>query len=116
MTNHNSENTQQVEEQIVEKTIDPWQKLQNGFKGIRILRNPIRLKEIRDSAHQLKAEYNEQITTLDSQYKRLSDPLDKLSAQRSITELKKKISTIDKNLAGIVSRVEELVKESKSNS
>jgi len=102
--------------ELVGTIIDPWQKLQNGFKGIRLLKNPTRILDIRNEAQQLKADYNEQVTTLNSQYKQLSDPLVKLSAQRSITELKKKISTIDTNLAGIVSRVEELVKESKSNS
>lgn len=103
------------DESIVEPTIDPWQKLQNGFKGIRLLKNPTRLLEIRNKAQQLKADYKEQITTLDSQYKQLSDPLVKLSAQQKITELKQKISAIDTNLAGITSRVTELVKVSKTN-
>ena len=114
--NVNANANANTEESMVEKPIDPWQKLQAGFKGIRLLKNPTRLKEIRDLAHELKPDFNKQVVALDNQQKQLSDPLDKLSAQRSITELKKKISTIDTNLAGIVSRVEELVKESKSKS
>ena len=113
--NRQNEN-QNPEGSIVETTIDPWQELQTGFKGIRLLKNPTRILEIRNKAQQLEANYTEQITTLDNQYKQLSDPLAKLSAQKRITELKKKISTIVKNLAGIASRVEVLVKESKSKS
>jgi len=103
------------EQSIVETTIDPWQKLQNGFKGIRLLKNATRILEIRNNAQQLRDDYSKQIATLDSQYKQLSDPLVKLSAQQKITELKQKISAIDTNLAGITSRVTELVKESKTN-
>ena len=106
----------QDEKMTDEVVIDPWRDLQSGFKGIHFLENPTRLKEIRDLAHKLKADFNEQVIALGSQQKQMSDSLDKLSAQRRITELKKKISTIDTNLAGIVSRVEELVKKSKSNS
>jgi len=116
MTDRNDTTQSQADDMTPDVVIDPWHKLQTGFKGIRLLKNPTRLKEIRDSAHELKADFNKQVVALDNQQKQLSDPLDKLSAQRSITELKKKISTIDTNLAGIVSRVEELVKESKSKS
>lgn len=111
MTNHNSEESQKVEEQIVEVTIDPWQKLQTGFKGIRLLKNPTRLKEIRDSALQLKADYNEQIARLNGQLPDISDELDELSAQHSIKGLEDRISAINKNLAGITSRVKKLVAE-----
>jgi len=109
-----TENTN-PEGSLVETTIDPWQELQTGFKGIRLLKNPTRLLEIRNKAQQLKADYKEQITTLDSQYKQLSDPLVKLSAQQKITELKQKISAIDTNLAGITSRVKVLVAEYKDS-
>ena len=107
--NHNPEQS------IVETTIDPWQVLQNGFKGIRLLKKPTRLKEIRDSAQQLKADYKEQITKLDSQLTGMSDLLDKLSAQDNIKRLKDRISAIDKNLADITSRAKELVKEHKDS-
>jgi predicted nucleic acid-binding Zn-ribbon protein len=107
----NDNENQNPEQSIVETTIDPWQVLQTGFKGIRLLKNPTRIKEIRDLANLQKVDYNEQITKLDSQLQQMSDPLDKLSAQQRITELKQKISAIDKNLAGINSRVEELVEE-----
>ena len=115
MTSHNSENTPQVEEQIVETTIDPWRKLQAGFKGIRLLKKPTRLKEIRDSAQQLKAEYKEQITKLGSQLTGMSDLLDKLTAQDNIKRLKDRISAIDNNLADITSRVKVLAKEYKDS-
>ncbi len=99
------------DESIVEPTIDPWQKLQTGFKGIRLLKNPTRLKEIRDSALQLKADYNEQIARLNGQLPDISDELDELSAQHSIKRLEERISAIDENLARITSRVKELVAE-----
>lgn len=104
------------DESIVEATIDPWQELQTGFKGIRLLKNPTRILEIRNNAQLLKVDYNEQITTLDSQLEHMSDPLDKLSVQHRITGLKKRISAIDRNLAVIASRVKELVKKYKSES
>ncbi len=107
---------QNPEQSIVEKTIDPWRVLQNGFKGIRLLKNPTRILEIRNDAQKLKVEYNEQVTSLDNQLQHMSDPLEKLSTQQRITELKQKISAIDNNLEGIISRVKELVKKYKSDS
>jgi len=111
MTDRNDTTQSQVEDITTETVVDPWHKLQTGFKGIRLLKNPIRLKEIRDSAQQLKAEYNEQIARLNGQLPDISDELDELSAQHSIKRLEDRISAIDKNLAGITSRVKELVAE-----
>lgn len=112
MTAVNKTENANPEGSIVETTIDPWQELKTGFKGIRLLKNPIRLKEIRDSAQQLKADYIEQIARLNGQLPDISDELDKLSAQHSIKGLEDRISAIEKNLAGINTRVEELVEES----
>ena len=101
----------QVEDMAPETVVDPWHKLQAGFKGIRLLKNPTRLKEIRDSALQLKADYNEQIARLNGQIPNISDDLDELSAQHSIKGLEKRITAIGNNLAVITSRAKELVAE-----
>ena len=111
MTTREKNENENPEQPIVETTLDPWQALQAGFKGIRLLKNPIRMKEIRDSAQQLKADYNKQIAKLNGQLPDISDKLDGWAAQCNIKELEDRISAIDKNLAGIDSRVEELVEE-----
>jgi len=115
MTDRNDTTQSQVEDITTETVVDPWHKLQNGFKGIRLLKKPTRLKEIRDSAQQLKAEYKEQITKLGSQLTGMSDLLDKLTAQDNIKRLKDRISAIDNNLADITSRVKVLAKEYKDS-
>jgi len=115
MTNRNDTTQSQADDMTPDVVIDPWHKLQTGFKGIRLLKNPTRLKEIRDSARQLKADYNEQIARLNGQLPDISDELDELSAQRSIKGLEGRISTIDKNLKGITSRVKKLVAENKNS-
>ena len=115
MTDRNDTTQSHADDMTPDVVIDPWHKLQTGFKGIRLLKNPIRLKEIRYSARQLKADYNEQIARLSGQLSDISDELDELSAQRSIKGLEGRISTIDKNLKGITSRVKKLVAENKNS-
>ena len=116
MTDRNDTTQSQADDMTPDVVIDPWYKLQTGFKGIRLLKNPTRIKEIRDLAHELKTELNKQVDTLDNQQKQMSDHLDKLSAQHELSELKKRIIVIDKYLDVIQDRVEELISENESDS
>ena len=113
MTDRNDTTQSQADDMTSDVVIDPWHKLQTGFKGIRLLKNPTRIKEIRDLAHELKADFNKQVVSLDDQQKQMSDELDQLSAKHEISALKDRISTIDKYLDDIQDRVKDLLVKTK---
>ena len=115
MNTEEKNDNQNQEQTTAEVKIDPWHELQNGFKGIRLLKNPIRLKEIRDLAHKLKTDFNKQVVSLDNQQKQMSDELDQFTAQHKIKELKGRISTIDEYLGEIQKRVRTLISENKAS-
>lgn len=89
----------------------PWEKLAIGLRSVRLMKDPVRLRQLREKAKEMKAEFHEEINSLKTQLTNEADPLDKLADTKEIEKMQKRIETIDKGLANIQSRAAALTGE-----
>ena len=106
----NHEEQRQVDEGQPKGSNDksPWEKLAIGLRSVRLLKNPVRLRELRDNAIKMKADFQEEIVSLETRLTHEADPLDKLADTKEIETKQDRIKTIDKGLAGIQARATKL--------
>ncbi len=115
---HSQVDADQPKKDIPKKEKTPWEKLAIGLRSVRLLKDPVRLRELRGDANMMKVEFQKEVNSLETKLTHEADPLEKLADTKEIEKVNKYISTIDKGLVSIQSRATALTEENdgKSNS
>ena len=88
-----------------------WKKLSAKIRSVRLVRDSVKLRKVRDDAIEMKKEFQDELSSLENRQDSTADVLDKLANTEEIKSLQKRIDTINAGLGSIQSRAENLAME-----